>query len=994
MSDKKKDLKMNDFNNFSNNIEMQKSEIIMPDINLMTNKYQKEDLGYYSGNSSNNKITGNSINLNRSSSKQPKQSKIVASTTAKPEEFNKNLVSNINNYNSGTVPFISDKLKGQKEYPQNKTTLNESKAIPTSTKNKPVKLVDYLSKENHNKMPSINSNLMQNTLINSSNNHDLKNFTSYGLNSKSPQKNSSKVGHLTGNKDSQNNMIGSHNNFSSISNLNKVASNNQISINKRDYNSLGNGTSNFSLTSERFNKQTVNPLSTKNFSGHRPEGFNKENYNSEMGSKKKNEDSGTNFFSSGSSKDQENIHSKIVNSVNNEDHKENISASLYRQQLKDNELNQRPPTENKVSRPARFEEHKPTSTQNRSVSSSSKFSQNNIGNLSNQSTGFGNLNNHSKFENQLQQKIFPKSIYNSKQSGDTLSSSITSYNPSYNSNSNLNSINRTTRSFGLGNNFGTDGKRSVSVKQPESIDLMSLINSNHPPANLNVLNLNYSNYEASKYSFKKCQSINAYAANTHQGCVRGYNEDRVSIILNITKPTNFRGSYWPKCSFFAVYDGHGGAGCADYLRDNLHQHIVKDSNFPQSPKEAIIKGCQAAEDEFTKKYALTTSGLDIIDRSGSCAVFVLFVDDMCYVGNVGDSRAIMSKNEGKIISALTRDHKPNDEIESKRIYSNGGRVYQTQTSAGMFSAIGMNGLGINSNLTSRFGLNSNQILSGPSRVFPGRLSVSRTFGDIEAKLPKFGGIPNVLTSIPDIISFKISDENDFLFLGCDGIYDLFENEELVNAIFMVFPEKNKGKEQSVHFMCGRSVDMIMKTALSRNSIDNITSVLIAFNGYENKLKNIYNKSEKENYESNDKEQEAEKEVEGNHRKSSSKSNLDKSEKENLKEKKEKDKENKKSKSDAVNSITTSNFHGTQEEINSKMLKHEKSLRQKEKILSSINPLGVNENKFRQINIDKAYKSIYSTSASNSLSYMDSIDSKGSSNNLTTANFTSNLKKNK
>ena len=28
--------------------------------------------------------------------------------------------------------------------------------------------------------------------------------------------------------------------------------------------------------------------------------------------------------------------------------------------------------------------------------------------------------------------------------------------------------------------------------------------------------------------------------------------------------------YWPNCSFFAIYDGHGGSKCADYLRENLH----------------------------------------------------------------------------------------------------------------------------------------------------------------------------------------------------------------------------------------------------------------------------------------------------------------------------------------------------------------------------------------------------------------------------------------
>ena len=54
------------------------------------------------------------------------------------------------------------------------------------------------------------------------------------------------------------------------------------------------------------------------------------------------------------------------------------------------------------------------------------------------------------------------------------------------------------------------------------------------------------------------------------GLFRNYNEDRVSIILSISKPNSKKIDYWPKCSFFAVYDGHGGSHCADYLRDNLH----------------------------------------------------------------------------------------------------------------------------------------------------------------------------------------------------------------------------------------------------------------------------------------------------------------------------------------------------------------------------------------------------------------------------------------
>ncbi len=48
-----------------------------------------------------------------------------------------------------------------------------------------------------------------------------------------------------------------------------------------------------------------------------------------------------------------------------------------------------------------------------------------------------------------------------------------------------------------------------------------------------------------------------------------------------------------------------------------------------------------------------------------------------------------------------------------------------------------------------------QPLLGPHRILPGRLSVSRSFGDILAKLREKGGNPNVLIAEPVIKSFKI-----------------------------------------------------------------------------------------------------------------------------------------------------------------------------------------------------------------------------------------------
>lgn len=74
--------------------------------------------------------------------------------------------------------------------------------------------------------------------------------------------------------------------------------------------------------------------------------------------------------------------------------------------------------------------------------------------------------------------------------------------------------------------------------------------------------------EQSKSSTTNFKIIRAYAVNTSRGIIRNYNEDRVAIILNIMKPDDKNCKYWPNCSFFGVYDGHGGSACADFLRDN------------------------------------------------------------------------------------------------------------------------------------------------------------------------------------------------------------------------------------------------------------------------------------------------------------------------------------------------------------------------------------------------------------------------------------------
>lgn len=82
------------------------------------------------------------------------------------------------------------------------------------------------------------------------------------------------------------------------------------------------------------------------------------------------------------------------------------------------------------------------------------------------------------------------------------------------------------------------------------------------------------NPEPVKFSERSYGIVKAFGICTNQGLVRNYNEDRVSIILNINRPSNKSiEEYWPTCSIFGVFDGHGGHKCADFLRNNLHNYV-------------------------------------------------------------------------------------------------------------------------------------------------------------------------------------------------------------------------------------------------------------------------------------------------------------------------------------------------------------------------------------------------------------------------------------
>lgn len=274
---------------------------------------------------------------------------------------------------------------------------------------------------------------------------------------------------------------------------------------------------------------------------------------------------------------------------------------------------------------------------------------------------------------------------------------------------------------------------------------------------------------------------------------------------------------WPQCSFFGVFDGHGGAAWSDFLRDNLHHFIIRDAEFPRNPRKALLNGFKYAEDWFLN-LAQESGKVNPtnMDKSGSWATCTLFVNDTWYVINLGDSRTIMSADWGNKIYWLSRDHKPTDDIEKDRITKNGGSVYQTQTVArpqnggtAGFIPGGMQNLPV-------------QILLGPHRVMPGRLSVSRTFGDIEAKKSQLGGNPNVVIAVPDIVEFKIKNNYDYIMLGWDGIFDKMTNKECNDTIWNTV-RKTSG---NIHKVAGECVEMVLKTSVAKRTIDNITVVIV------------------------------------------------------------------------------------------------------------------------------------------------------------------------
>ncbi|XP_041851143.1 integrin-linked kinase-associated serine/threonine phosphatase 2C isoform X3 [Melanotaenia boesemani] len=161
-----------------------------------------------------------------------------------------------------------------------------------------------------------------------------------------------------------------------------------------------------------------------------------------------------------------------------------------------------------------------------------------------------------------------------------------------------------------------------------------------------------------------------------------------------------------RVSYFAVFDGHGGARASRFAAEHLHHNLAK--KFPAGDAEhldKLIKKClldtfRQTDEDFLKKASSQKPAW----KDGSTATCVLVVDDMVYVANLGDSRVSWTRSccirpvdmwsqtpsvclqamlcrteaadgQGKAVTlALSKEHNPTIYEERMRIQRAGGSV--------------------------------------------------------------------------------------------------------------------------------------------------------------------------------------------------------------------------------------------------------------------------------------------------------------------------------
>ncbi|KAL7623476.1 Protein phosphatase 2C 2 [Parahypoxylon ruwenzoriense] len=259
-------------------------------------------------------------------------------------------------------------------------------------------------------------------------------------------------------------------------------------------------------------------------------------------------------------------------------------------------------------------------------------------------------------------------------------------------------------------------------------------------------------------------------------------EDAHCIILDLLNPEGDNKKVHPsRLSFFGVFDGHGGDKVAQFAGKNIYDILKKQDTFKAGNYEQSLKDTFLATDR-----AILSDPQYEEEVSGCTACCGLITNEKIYIANAGDSRSVLGvKGRAK---PLSFDHKPQNEGEKARITAAGGFV--------------------------DFG-----------RV-NGNLALSRAIGDFEfKKSAELAPEQQIVTAYPDVVMHEISDDDEFLVIACDGIWDCQSSQAVVE-----FVRRGIAEKQDLDKICENMMDNCLASNSETGGVgcDNMTMIVVGF----------------------------------------------------------------------------------------------------------------------------------------------------------------------
>lgn len=262
---------------------------------------------------------------------------------------------------------------------------------------------------------------------------------------------------------------------------------------------------------------------------------------------------------------------------------------------------------------------------------------------------------------------------------------------------------------------------------------------------------------------------------------RSSNEDQHIRIDDLCTHLGSLCNWAEPSSFYAVFDGHGGPDAATYMKNNTMRFFFEDAELPQT-SDIDEKALQDLESCHRRSFLLADRALadelSVVDSyCGTTALTALVVGKNLLVANAGDCRAVLCRKGDAV--QLSQDHRPSCEVERKRVEDLGGTI--------------------------EYG------------YLNGELAVTRALGDWYMKLPFGSASP--LTAEPEFQWTLLTEEDEFLIIGCDGIWDVMSNQEAISLVRRELRNHNDPQQ------CARE---LVTQALKRDTCDNVTAIVVCF----------------------------------------------------------------------------------------------------------------------------------------------------------------------